>query len=361
MTKVLFITSHRAGRTPGQRFRFEQYFDYLNQNGYQCNLSYIVSEKDDKILYNKGHYFSKFLILLNAISTRRKDVRRANDYGIIFLHREALLLGSTYFEKQFRKSKAKIIFDFDDSIFLADTSDANKMFEFLKNPGKISRIIAMSDMVFAGNKYLADYAAPYNKNVKIVPTTIDMEEYKKIPQQGSNGKVCIGWTGSITTIKHFEFAVPILKKIKDKYGDKVQIKVIGDEKYENKALGIKGMAWKKENEIQELSTFDIGIMPLPNDDWSKGKCGLKGLQYMALEIPPIMSPVGVNSEIIKDGTNGYLADTQDEWVNKISQLVESKELREKMGKEARKTVLEKYSTEAQKGNYLKFFNELLKK
>jgi glycosyltransferase involved in cell wall biosynthesis len=361
LTKILFIASHRKGRTPGQRFRFEEYWDYLEQNGYECELSYIISEEDDKYLYDKGNYFRKFKILLKSINKRYKDSRHADEYGIIFIHREGFLLGSTFFERRFRKSKAKMVFDFDDSIFVADTSDANKKFEWLKNPEKTAKIIALVDMVFAGNQYLADYASWYNKNVKIVPTTIDTDEYKRVLSVKDDNRICIGWTGSITTIKHFEYAIPILKKVKEKYKEKIFIKVIGDDKYENRELGIKGMAWDKENEIKELSTFDIGIMPLPNDKWSNGKCGLKGLQYMALEIPPVMSPVGVNSEIINDGVNGFLANQEDEWVNKISQLIESKELRERMGKEARKTIIEKYSTEAQRTNYLKYFNELLKK
>ena len=128
----------------------------------------------------------------------------------------------------------------------------------------------------------------------------------------------------------------------------------------NEELGIKGIGWNKEDEIKELSSFDIGIMPLPNDEWSSGKCGLKGLQYMALSIPTVMSPVGVNNEIIKDGENGVLADTKEEWVERISLLIDSRELREKMGAAARKTVVEKYSTESQKEVYLNSFNSLLK-
>jgi glycosyltransferase involved in cell wall biosynthesis len=298
--------------------------------------------------------------LLKAILKRLKDVSRANEFDIIFIHREALLLGSTYFEKRFRKSKAKIVYDFDDSIWLGDTSDANKKLRWLKYPGKIAKIISISDMVFAGNKYLANYASYYNDNVKIVPTTIDTEEYKRNPaSKRTDGKVCIGWTGSITTIKHFEYAIPVLRKLKQKYGDKLVIKVIGDKKYVNEELGIIGQGWSKENEIDELSSFDIGIMPLPNDEWSKGKCGLKGLQYMALEIPALMSPVGVNTEIIKDGINGFLATEEQEWLEKISRLVDDEKLRDSMGKAARKTIVEHYSEDSEKENYFNYFNELI--
>lgn len=361
MRKILFIASHRKDRAPGQRFRFEQYFDFLSQNGFECELSYIISEEDDKMLYKKGAYLKKFLFSIKCHLKRMKDARNSNKYDIIFVFREALMTRSTYFEEQFSKSKAKVVFDFDDSIWLQNVSDANKKLAFLKNAGKTAELIQLSDMIFAGNQFLADYAAQNNDNIRIVPTTIDTEEYIPIKASKKEGSICIGWSGSITTIQHFEVAIPILRKVKEKYGDLVYFKVIGDAHYKNTELGIKGLGWNKQDEVTELSSFDIGIMPLPNDEWASGKCGLKGLQYMALKIPTIMSPVGVNTQIITDGVNGFLADEENEWLDKISSLIDSKLLREKIGKEARETVVKSYSVESEKSNYLKYFNELLSK
>lgn len=361
MKKILFVASHRPGRAPGQRFRFEQYFSYLEQNGFSCELSHIISEEDDKVLYKKGHYFQKAVIAMRSFAKRWKDAQNASEYDIIFIFREAFMTGSTYFEKKFTRSGAKTVFDFDDAIWLLDTSAANKRFEWMKDGGKTGKIISMCDMVFAGNAYLADFASGFNKNVVIIPTTIDTDEYVRMKTGRTDDAVCIGWSGSITTIKHFEYAVPFLRRIKQKYGDKVKIKVIGDASYVNEELGIKGLGWNRQDEIKELSSFDIGIMPLPDDEWAKGKCGLKGLQYMALEVPTIMSPVGVNSEIINDGSNGFLATGEDEWVSKLSRLIESKQLREEMGRAARATVVDKYSVYAQRDNYVKYLGLLLNK
>jgi len=359
MKKVLFVAAHRPDRSPSQRFRFEQYISFLESQGWQCSFSYLISAEDDQFFYKPGNSFKKLGVLLRSIKKRLADIREAKKSDIVFIQREAFMLGSTYFEKHFAKSGAKVIFDFDDAIWFMDVSDANKKFKFLKNPGKTADIIKVSDLVFAGNQYLADYAKLNNKNVVIVPTTIDTEEYKRMSLPKKDDSVCIGWSGSITTIKHFEYAIPVLTKIKEKYGNKVSIKVIGDGNYRNESLGVVGIPWKHADEVKELSGIDIGIMPLPDDEWAKGKCGLKGLQYMALEIPTLMSPVGVNSEIIQDGVNGYLADEVDEWVEKISKLVESEELRKQLGQKARQTVLEKYSIESEKKNYLKYFNELV--
>lgn len=359
MKKILFIASHRLNRSPGQRFRWEQYMPYLRDKGFQCDFEYMISPEDDKILYSPGNLFNKGLVFLKCWIKRYKDTLKARDYDIVFVQREAFMTGSVYFEKRFKKTGAKMVFDFDDSIWLPNISEANKLFAFLKNAEKTSELIAMSDLIFAGNEYLANYARQFNKNVAIIPTTIDTNEYKPEKEARDPNKVTIGWSGSITTIQHFKYAIPFLEKIKDKYGSRVEIKVIGDGNYVNERLGIKGIAWTKERELIELNTFDIGIMPLPDDLWAKGKCGLKGLQYMALEIPTIMSPVGVNCEIIKDGVNGFLAGADEEWVAKTSILIENAELRSKVGKAGRQTVIDHYSIEAQKANYHTLLSQLV--
>lgn len=358
MAKVLFLSLHRPDRSPSQRFRFEQYLPFLGENGFEYHFSFLLNERDDKIFYSRGHLFSKFIIVVKSFIIRFRELSQVKKYDIVFVQRECFMLGTSFFEKRYSKLGAKLIFDFDDSIWLQNVSDANKTFVWLKNSEKTSKIIQHSKLIFAGNEYLKNYALKFNANVAIVPTTIDTNEYQK-NRLSSNNKVVIGWSGSITTIQHFEYSISVLKKIKEKYSDKIEIKVIGDSNYFNNDLLIKGLAWNKKTEISDLSTFDIGIMPLPDDEWAKGKCGLKGLQYMSLEIPTIMSPVGVNTEIIEDGINGFLASSEEEWVQKLSKLIESKELREKIGKEGRKTVVEEYSVDANKQKYLDLFKQLL--
>ena len=119
------------------------------------------------------------------------------------------------------------------------------------------------------------------------------------------------------------------------------------------------MKWEKTKEIEQLQSIDIGIMPLEDDEWSRGKCGFKGLQYMALEIPAVLSPVGVNTDIIKHSNNGFLANSPSEWIEIISQLIEDEGLRKRMGENARKPIIQRYSVEAIKEDYLKYFKELL--
>lgn len=355
--KILFVDMHRAGRSPSQRFRYEQYLDFLTESNIEWEHSYLLDAKDDIVFYQPRNYFKKFMILLNSFRRRLKDVRRANrDIDIVFIQREAFMLGTTLFEKLFAKSKAKVIFDFDDAIWMhheSNSSASNKNLSWLKDPNKIKEIIALADLVIAGNEYLANYAKQFNVNVAIIPTTIDTQEYlPKKEKDYKRDKICIGWSGSRTTIDHFELAIPVLKDIKRKYGDSVTFKVIGDESYHNVDLDLRGNMWCKDTEIEDLLAIDIGIMPLPNDEWVKGKCGLKGLQYMALGVPTLMSPVGVNSKIIKDGENGFLPINQLNWVEKLSLLIESHLLRKQLGQNGLKTVERTYSVNSHKEKLL---------
>jgi len=359
MKKVLFWVLHRPDRSPSQRFRFEQYLNYLKEKGYEYDYSYLISSKDDTVFYGKGNYIKKMIILLRSIWKRLLELRKAKQYDLVFVQRECFMLGTAYFEKKMAK-KTKLIFDFDDAIWLHAISEGNKSLAFLKDASKTDKLIAAAHLVFAGNQYLADYAKQFNPKVVLIPTTVDTELFVR-QEQALRDKICIGWSGSFSTIPHFESALEALYQIQAKYGEKVYFKVIGDGRYKNEALNISGIPWTNEDEVFQLSELDIGLMPLPNDKWTRGKCGLKGLTYMSLGIPTIMSPVGVNTEIIQDGVNGFLAGSIDEWVAKISRLVEDADLRKRLGAAGRKTVVEQYSVSSQRERYLQYFGELTKK
>lgn len=355
--KIIFLSVHRKERSPSQRFRFEQYLDFLNKNNFSTLHFFLVSESDDKILYNKRNFFAKSFLIFKYILKLNKLCRSIHNYDICYVQRESIFIWTHYFEKKIAK-KTKLVFDFDDSIWLENVSNANKLFKWLKNPNKTKKIISFSDLIFSGNEYLSNYASRFNKNTVIIPTTIDTEMYQN-NFNNNNNKIIIGWSGSITTIQHFEYALPFLKKIFHKYKNTIEIKVIGDGSYVNENLKIKALPWCKETEIKDLCSFDIGIMPLPNNEWAKGKCGLKGLQYMALGIPAILSAVGVNNDIIDDGKNGFLAKNNDEFESKLELLINSKKLRLQLGENGKKTVEEKYSVNAWKSKYLEYFNNLI--
>jgi glycosyltransferase involved in cell wall biosynthesis len=355
MKNILFIVPYPPGKAPSQRFRFEQYISFLETQNVRCEISPFIDTSTWAIFYLPGKTFLKFFGILKGFLRRIGVLFRLSRYDALFIHREACFIGPPFFEwlyaKVFRK---KILFDFDDAIWLHDVSEVNSNLGWLKSPSKTGVIARYATLVTAGNKYLASYASHFNKNVVVIPTTIDTDYH--IAKQKHADTLTIGWTGSTTTIKHFEWAAGILRVIKQKYPT-INIRVISN-KAPELDLDIDFVPWKKESEIEDLAVIDIGIMPLPDNDWAKGKCGFKGLQYMSLCIPTVMSPVGVNTEIIRDGENGFLAGSETEWIAKISALIESAELRKKLGNAGRETILAHYSIQSQKQKYLALFDTI---
>jgi glycosyltransferase involved in cell wall biosynthesis len=357
--KILFASVHPPGRAPAQRFRFEQYVDFLRDNGFDTTFSPVMRPDEYEILYSRGRAARKGVIAARGLLRRFADLARTRRFDIVFVQREAIQLGTAFFERAMARLGAKLVFDFDDAIWLRNVSEANESLAWLKRPEKTDRIIASAALVLAGNDYLAEHARRINPAVEVVPTTVDTDSFQPRAVDRTRHAICIGWTGSLTTIPHFELAIPALRRVRDRYGERVYFKVIGDPDYRCEALDIAGVRWDPTTEVEDLSELDIGIMPLPNDEWSKGKCGLKGLSYMALEIPTVTSPVGVSTTIIEDGANGFLASSEDEWVDRLSQLVESAELRASLGKAARETVVRGYSVDSQRGRYLEYLSALV--
>ena len=328
-----------------------------SQHGFEFTWANLLDASDDAIFYRPGPTPGKAWVLAKAMARRVRDVARAGRFDAILLFREALPLGTTLFERQLRHRGVPMIFDFDDAIWLDATSEANRRFAWMKRADKTGEIIALCTIVMAGNTYLAEYARQFNRDVRVVPTTIDTDEYQRVPQTRASDRICIGWSGSTTTIEHFRQAIPALRTLRERYRDRLAFTVIGDADYRCPDLDVQALPWHRDTELDDLSRFDIGIMPLPDDPWAQGKCGLKGLQYMALEVPTVMSPVGVNQEIIAHGKNGLLARSNDEWVYALSTLIESADLRRRLGSAARETVIARYSVRSQQDTYLSIFND----
>jgi len=346
--KILFIGPHRPNRNGSQRFRMEQYFPYLKAAGYECDYSWFIDERDDRIFYSSGHWIDKLGVFLKAIRVRLADIMFSNRYDVIFVQREAFMTGTAFFERQFRRSRARLIFDFDDAIWLEDVSAQNQALRWMKRPGKTADIIRMADAVIAGNTYLAAFAGQFNRNVHIIPTVVDTEVFAPaLRSTDENQSICIGWSGSKTTVKHFTTVLPALKKIADEFGSRVKFMLVGDAAFHAEGLPLETSDFRFEHELHHFRQMDIGLMPLPDDEWSKGKCAFKAIQYMAMEIPPVASPVGMNSEVVNHGVNGFLATSTLEWVQWLSRLIQSPELRRELGKAGRKTVIENYSVHSQ--------------
>lgn len=356
--RILFLVPYPTGEAPSQRFRFEQYFGLLQEENIEFTVSSFWGLRAWSILYKRGHWIEKIAWLLIGFAKREVDLWRSFRYDLVFIHRECAPIGPPIFEyilaKTFRK---KIIYDFDDAIWMDNTSDENKLARWVKFHGKVKSICHWSYRVSCGNEWLANYARQFNRSVTVNPTTINTENHHTIASYTSiqkDERIIIGWTGTHSTVGYLNSILPVIQSLEKKFS--MVVRIISNKDPQIPLASIEFVPWKKETEIQDLRSFDIGIMPLPDDEWAKGKCGFKALQYMSLGIPSVVSAVGVNTAIIEQGTNGYLCTSLSEWQANLESLILDKALRAEMGGKARAMVIEKFSVQSNTGNFLSLFN-----
>lgn len=354
--KILFIVPYPVAQSPSQRFRFEQYFTALAEQQANYQVRPFLNRNHWRIFYSKGNSLLKLWCLMSGFASRMAVLFAVPRYDFVFLHREAAPIGPPIFEWVIAKVlRKKMIYDFDDAIWLTDKKHESWVEKGLRWRSKVASICKWSYKVSAGNAYLAEYAKNFNKNVVINPTTIDTENvHTVVAKPKSTDGIVIGWTGSHSTLKYLEGMEYVLANIEHNFPS-VFFCVIADKAPQLKLKRLEFRPWSFETEIEDLARFNIGLMPLPDDAWAKGKCGFKALQYMAVEIPTVASPVGVNTSIINSGVNGFLASNSAEWETLLTSLIENEDLRRKLGREGRLTVEQHYSVTSNRKNFLSLF------
>jgi glycosyltransferase involved in cell wall biosynthesis len=336
--RVLALVPYPTDRAPGQRYRIEQWSPFLFREGVHVTLSTFLSPRGMEVLYEPGHAAVKMRETMRGYLRRCAEAVRPVPADVIFVYREAALLGPAWIERllAFRRP---IVFDFDDAIYLADTSRANAWSRPFKSCRKAETICRMARHVTVGNEFLARYARDRARDVSVIPSTIDTEVYQVRPREPKRVPI-VGWTGSVTTAPYLMALAPVLRRLREKH--EFDLRVIGAQVH-IEGLAVTCLPWRAETEPDDLRPLDVGLMPLPDDEWSRGKCGMKALQYMALGISPVVSPVGVNATIVRDGVNGFHASTDDEWVDRLGLLLEDEGRRLRLGQEARRSVEQSYS------------------
>ena len=355
--KIMFLFPYPLGESPSQRFRFEQYLSALEKSGVGYSTQSFWDLETWKILYAPGKKLKKGLGFMRGIGRRFKLLFTLHHFDYVFIHRECAPAGPPFFEWLISfLLRKKIIYDFDDAIWLPNTSEENRFAALLKWNIKVGFICHWSYKISCGNLYLCDYAYKYNRNIVLNPTTIDTENLHNPAKfnRPDSKNVVIGWTGSHSTLKYLQLIEGVLTDLVNAYPH-VVFRVIADRPAVLRVPGMQFTKWNMQSEIEDLAQFDIGIMPLTDDIWARGKCGFKALQYMAMEIPTVISPVGVNTSIVEHGVDGFLAATADEWKSLLESLILQPELRTRIGKQGREKVLRNYSVRSNTDNFLSLF------
>lgn len=344
--KVLFIVPYPT-EGASNRVRVEQFLPYIERRGIRYRIRPFIGSHFYRILYRPGSVGAKVLYFLWATLRRLVDMFRVPFYDVVFVHREAFPIGIGIWEWLVKIMGKPIVFDFDDAIYLTHTSPRNNFMERFKRPAKVPQILALSRTVLAGNGHLAYFASAFNRRVAVFPTCVDTDVYKPAKKGDSSGKITIGWVGSTTTQPFLKILAPAWEKLSLRYPH-LELVWVGQDTQPGPLAGprVRFVPWSMENERAALDQFDIGVMPMPDNEWTRGKCGFKALLYMSMGIPVVCSPVGANLHIVRPDENGFLAATDSQWEDTLSRLIEDPALRRRLGQAGRQWVEARYSVRA---------------
>lgn len=321
--KILVLA--KSAEDPATRYRVAPLVEKLTGRG-------------DRVVacYEPG-FFSQLRVLVTAAG-----------FDLILIQRK---LFSAIFIRLLRKVSAKIVFDFDDAINLRSNGEISKT-----RANKFAAVIKAADLVLAGNSYLAESASSLGAKVQISPTSVNVDRYQsRLPKQE---KINLVWIGSRSTSRYLESHRDILEALGEKIPG-IRLRVIGDFELSLDHLEVENVPWTESGEVDAITQCHIGIAPMDDDKWTRGKCALKVIQYMAAGLPVVSSAVGANRDVIRHGVTGFLAADKDEWLQAVGELVNSRQLRERMGESARLQAKERYSSDATTRRSLSSLDQLL--
>jgi glycosyltransferase involved in cell wall biosynthesis len=354
--RVLFLTPYPI-EAANTRYRAYQFLPYLKSRGIECEIAPFISGGLFRDLYQRGRLVHKTAGIAHSVFGRMFDVIRARRADVICVLREAMLIGPPVIEWLVNKvARCPIVFDFDDAIFVSYVSPTyGRSVSWLRCHWKSSRILSMSAHVIAGNEYLASHARRHNRRVTVLPTVVDTELFARADalarsrvdsRTGPAVSPVIGWIGSHSTAEYLNLIAPALQRLARRR--RFVFRVIGAGRdIHIPGVEVENRPWNMETEIRDFQDLDVGVYPIRDDEWARGKCAFKAIQYMAAGAPCVSSPVGMTTEVIKNGVNGFLASSTEEWVSYLDLLLEDGSLRERLAREGRATIEEKYSLKSQ--------------
>ncbi|TFB14176.1 glycosyltransferase family 1 protein [Filobacillus milosensis] len=351
--KILFFTDSKL--TSPSRYRIFQYQKYLKKDKIKAKYSKLYSERFHYFrMKYRNNFLGKIVLSFNWLFAAIKRLiiffLFTPFYDIVHINRDFIPNVNVRFKWYLDLFNTKLVYEFDDALFLTQ-----------KPTDKIKYLISASNQVISGNEYLNNYAERFNQNTVIIPTVVDKDLYSDIEKDSKNDKTfIIGWIGAPTTIENLDIIVEPLNRFVDKYNN-VHFKFICDDDhgYLDKINNSSFVKWNLSTYLKELSEIDIGVMPLYDNEFNKGKCGFKLIQYLALGKPIIASPVGVNVEIIEKSKAGLLSDTDDQWFDELENIYVNKDLYQKFSLNANKAFNNIYNTNKQYYKLKKIWCDLI--
>ena len=349
--KVLGLCSYPI-EAAATRFRMGQFVAPLLERGIELEVRPFLSSEQFRGLYGGSGLAGKALGMIKPVIGRIGDVKRVREYDLIFVEREAMLFGPAIFERLMQHfGKKPIVLDLDDATYIRYTSPRyGNIGSALKFFGKTDKLIERASLVICGNRFIAEYVEAKKTKAVVIPTVVDTDIF--CPVEKHNDVPVVGWIGTHSTFPFLESIFPVLKKLAEKH--RFILKVVGSGRDDVRLDGVEviNQKWDLEREVEDFRSIDVGLYPVTvsasaNRDWILGKSGFKAIQYLAVGVPFVMSPVGVCAEIGEPGTTHFNAETDEDWYNFLNKLLSDPELRQRMGRNARQHSIDNYSLSKQ--------------
>jgi glycosyltransferase involved in cell wall biosynthesis len=367
MPKILFLIAYPEDDA-SCRYRVHQFIPYLEQAGYGCTIAPFASKKLFHALRSRGRLRTKAIEVLRSSMRRLAILRNIDAYDIVVIHREAFPFLAPAIEnlvlRRAKRSKrhTQVVFSFDDAIYAGHDDVSSLSHPWLyrwKHGHGYDEVIRRCDHVIAGNRILAEYACRLNASVTVIPTVVDCAKYQpRLVDRTQARPITIGWMGSPTTAPYLQIVEPALLHIASKHPGKVRFRFVGCPEYRLDLQDFTSVPFHVNTEVETLQQFDIGLMPLTDTPWSRGKCAFKAIQYMASGVATVASPIGVTPDLIHSGVNGFLAASSEDWFRTLDELVRDAALRERIAREGRRTIENEYSFEFWAPRMVALFDQL---
>jgi glycosyltransferase involved in cell wall biosynthesis len=340
------------------RYRVHQYVPYLEPLGVACDVQPFMDDAMYRLSFSPGHTLRKAWATARACWRRLSKLRHAGAYDIVYLQRELFPFGPPFFERLLKQRGAVLFFDYDDALFIKKPSRYNPLATVLRSAGKTFTLFGLVDCVVAGNNWLRDRAREHGACAVTLDVAEDTQRIRMHAPHTNERPVTIGWLGSKSTVKYLREIEPVLQEVARRYPG-VRFEVVGGGEFSQAGVPWVVTEWSLESELEALARFDIGLMPLPNEDWAKGKSGGKARTYMTAGVVPICAGIGYNLELIRDGETGFLCTTHEQWLDRICSAIEDAALRQRVATNARHDVEQRFSLTGQAQKMRSLFDTVL--
>ncbi len=357
--KIYVICPFPQGEAAGQRLKYEQYFEQWIDEGFDITVSCFMDLSLWKVVYTKGNYLQKISGVIRGYCRRFIDIFSLHKADIVYVFMWGTPFGSSLYERIICLLSKTVIYDVEDNVMMEQKNSLNPITKILRGSGKVNYLIKSSNHVITSSPFLNEYAVNLNRlnQATYISSSINIKRFMPLDKPSHNEPVVLGWTGTFSSKEYLDILEPIFLKLAKT--SLFKLRIIGNFEYTLPGINTEVIQWTKENEVIDLQGIDIGLYPLPQNDWVLGKSGLKALQYMAFGLPTVATNVGTTPRIIQNMDNGILVREDHEWVDALEMLINQPELRKRLGNNARQTVVDSYSTDVIGSKYLAILNSLV--